>query len=405
MGTHDRDTQTSSPRAPARIWRVTLAMSCLSGGFGAAMPFLPIWLKEQHHLTGPELAIVMSGAVLLRVLHGPPLAAWADTARDRRRPIQILAGLSFLLYLIFGAVEGFLALALLGFVLYVFVQSVGPLLESAMLRAARDGPIDYGVARSFTSVAFIIGNILGGYLVRVFGPEAALYWAQAGMLATFLAALWIQADPAPGWDQPRVGVRRRLREAMDLLGQPAMRALLIATCAVQSAHAFYYGFGSIVWREQGVSADLIGYLWAFGVLAEIGFLATSRFWLARLGPEKLILIGCLGAVLRWAAMALSPPLWLLWPLQALHALTFAAAHVGAMKILHDTAPESQAGTAQTLYAAIAAGGTVMGFAQIASGGLHDAFGAAGYASMALLAALGLPACFTLLRLGRRAPPA
>ncbi len=373
----------------------------MTGAAGAAMPFLPVWLKEHHSLSGPEVAIVTSGAVLLRVLHGPPIAAWADAVRDRRHPVQILAGVSALLYLLFGTVTGFAALAIMGFILYVFVQAVGPLLESAMLRAARDDGVDYGVARSVTSLTFILGNIVGGYLVRVFGPEAALHWAQAGLLATFLAALWLQPDRSPGADAPRVGVRQRLREAVTLLRHPTMTSLLIATCAVQSAHAFYYGFGSIVWRDQGVPADLIGYLWAFGVLAEIGFLATSRVWLARLGPERLILIGCVGAVVRWGAMALAPSVAMLWPLQALHALTFAAAHVGAMRILHDTAPESQAGTAQALYAAIAAGGTAMGLAQIASGGLYEAFGAAGYASMALMAALGLPACVTLLR--RRAP--
>ena len=77
-------------------------------------------------------------------------------------------------------------------------------------------------------------------------------------------------------------------------------------------------------------------------------------------------------------------------LQALHALTFAATHVGALKLVQREAPARVAGVAQTLYAALASG-TLAGLAMLLAGALYDAGGAQGYLAMAALGGLGFVA--------------
>jgi PPP family 3-phenylpropionic acid transporter len=86
-------------------------------------------------------------------------------------------------------------------------------------------------------------------------------------------------------------------------------------------------------------------------------------------------------------MATAPLGPALWALQALHAFTFAATHVGAMRIIQREAPEEVAGLAQTLYAALG-GGLILGLATVSAGALYDAGGAAGYGAMAAMAVLG-----------------
>jgi PPP family 3-phenylpropionic acid transporter len=93
-------------------------------------------------------------------------------------------------------------------------------------------------------------------------------------------------------------------------------------------------------------------------------------------------------VLRWSLLAISPSLVLLWPIQALHALSFAATHVAALRLVLREAPEEVAGLGQTLYAALAAG-ALIGIATLASGLLYESFGAGGYWVMAALAVVGL----------------
>jgi PPP family 3-phenylpropionic acid transporter len=94
----------------------------------------------------------------------------------------------------------------------------------------------------------------------------------------------------------------------------------------------------------------------------------------------------------------------LWPLQALHALSFAAAHVGAMRLLHREAPEHSAAMAQTLYAVLS-GGLFMGVSTLLSGYLYDIGGAIGYWAMAAMAAAGGALALLLIPPKPRVPAA
>ena len=54
-------------------------------------------------------------------------------------------------------------------------------------------------------------------------------------------------------------------------------------------------------------------------------------------------------------MAFDPPLGVLVPLQLLHALTYGAAHLGAILFITRAVPHKGMGSAQAFYAVIAAG--------------------------------------------------
>jgi PPP family 3-phenylpropionic acid transporter len=103
-------------------------------------------------------------------------------------------------------------------------------------------------------------------------------------------------------------------------------------------------------------------------------------------PSVLLLIGALGAALRWAAMALDPPALVLPWLQLLHAASFAATHLGALGFVARHAPAGQSATAQG-YLAIAIG-LVSAAATALSGWLYGAYGGRAYAAMVLAAIAG-----------------
>jgi PPP family 3-phenylpropionic acid transporter len=128
-------------------------------------------------------------------------------------------------------------------------------------------------------------------------------------------------------------------------------------------------------------------LWALGVAAEIGLFAISGRLPQAIGPTPLLVIGALGALLRWSVMALNPPDLLLPLLQCLHALSFGATHLGALGFLARAAPEHLGATAQG-YLAVA-NGLLMAGATVLAGGLYAAYGSGAYAAMAALAGLGL----------------
>jgi PPP family 3-phenylpropionic acid transporter len=91
---------------------------------------------------------------------------------------------------------------------------------------------------------------------------------------------------------------------------------------------------------------------------------------------------------RWTAFAFQPGLVLLFPLQALHALSFTATFLASLRLVERLSPPESASAAQTLNSSIS-GGLLTGLATIASGPLFDAWGAKGYLAMTLLAGMGV----------------
>src|SRR5262249_59788416 len=93
-------------------------------------------------------------------------------------------------------------------------------------------------------------------------------------------------------------------------------------------------------------------------------------------------------VLRWLIMGFDPALFVLLPLQMLHALTFGATHIGAIHFIGRFVPDAQAGTAQALYASIT-GGIATGGVTLMAGPVYAAYAGRVYWAMALVAAAGL----------------
>jgi MFS transporter, PPP family, 3-phenylpropionic acid transporter len=145
-------------------------------------------------------------------------------------------------------------------------------------------------------------------------------------------------------------------------------------------------------------------LWAVGVVAEVAFLALAANRLGRFRPELLILVGGLGAMIRWSVLAFSPGFWVASAVQLLHAGTFAATHIGFMRLLEVEVHPDQRPTGQQLASSILMS-PVMGLASIGAGWLYDHFGVDGYWSGVVLAACGI-ACvsFVLLRARVRLKP-
>lgn len=379
------------PEAPmfaSRAARVTLVMSCLFGTTGVILVFLPRWLEVERGLAGAQIGAVIALAQIARIATGPAVAFWADGAPDRRTPLRIMSVAALAAYAAFFFLpHDFWSLLAIGFIALSLTSTVTPFVEGATLRATATGRMPYGVARGIGSIAFILANIGGGIFVARFGVVAVVVWVLTG-LACFSATTWfaLKPDPAPPEAHAARGAAR-FNALKTLLRNRRFVILILACGLIQSAHAFYYSFSTLTWRAQGVSAEAVGFLWGIGVLVEVAFLWTLPFFERRIRPEHLILIGAAGGALRWLLLGFAPTGFLLWPLQMTHALSFAAAHVGAMRLLYREAPESAAGMAQTLYGALSSG-LLMGGSTLLSGVLYDAVGAQGYWAMAVIALAG-----------------
>jgi MFS transporter, PPP family, 3-phenylpropionic acid transporter len=382
-----------------RAARVTLVMSCLFAMNGVVLPFLPRWLEIERGLGGAQIGLLLSLPLFLRALIGPAVAFWADGCADRRTPLRWLTLAAALAYAVFFFIpRDFPGLLFWGFAALSLSQCLFPLVEAALMRASQEGRLSYGVARGVASGAFVLGNVMGGFVIARFGQGATAVWVMIAFALSMLAA-WRALRPDPSPPLALAGARIRLAGAVALISNSRFLLIVLGCGLIQGAHGFYYGFSTLVWRGQGLADDVIGWLWAFGTLIEIAFLWSLPLLERRISPEGLILMGGAGATLRWTLLGFAPLGFVLWPIQGLHSLSFAAAHVGAMRLLFREAPEEAQGLAQTLYAALASG-VMIGGAILLSGMLYDAYGARGYWAMAAMAACGSAVAACLLMLPR-----
>ncbi len=374
--------------------RLAFQYVLLFGATGVSLPFAGLWLSAQG-LSGAQIGTLLAVPMLARIITGPLLSVWADGFRYRRTPIAILGLVMTLGYGAAGLVDGYFAWAICWFVGATAMGVLVPLTDVLNLRLSDRFGYTFAVPRGLGSASFVAANIIMGALLLTQPTEAIIIWLVAASLGvTVVAVLALPAEPVA--DGGPLRGRERFRGIGRLLKDPVFMTAIFAIGAVQAAHAYQYGFSAILWKTEGISEAVTGQLWAFGVIAEILLMWLFEPWRRRVGitPWTLLIIGAAAAVFRWSVMAFAPPLWLLWPLQALHALTFAATFLAGIQIVERLAPRDSQTAGQMLSSVLSAG-VLIGLATAASGPLYDHFGAGGYWAMAAMAAAGLLAALPL----------
>lgn len=367
--------------------RMAFQYGLLFAANGVILPFSGLWFRAQG-LSGAEIGVLLAAPMLGRLVTGPAIALWADGFRLRRTPIAVLAAVAAGAYAMAGLVQGFAAWAVLWFVATTAFGAIIPLSDVMTLRLARRERFSFSVPRGFGSAAFVMVNVLmGALLVRAPVDAVILFTVLACLGMALLAAVFLPKEPVS--EGAPVAGRERFAGLGRLARNRAFMTGILAVGCVQAAHAFYYGFSAIAWKAQGIPENMTGLLWAVSVVLEIAFMWWIEPWRRRagIGPWALLTFGAGAAVVRWTALAFAPPLVWLWPLQTLHALTFAATYLAGVQIVERLSPPDSQTAAQTLSSVLSAG-VLIGLATLASGPLYDAFGVGGYLAMAVLAACG-----------------
>lgn len=360
-----------------------------------------MWFAH-HGLSGGEIGLILSLPMLARAFTAPLLAVWADSFRLRRTALIVMSLGVAAGYAAMTLPLGFAGWAVLWFAAWSMFATLSPLTDVLVLNRARRDGFNFGWPRGIGSAAFIFATVAMGWMLARGSPDLVLVWIiGAAALAAVAARYLLPPDPVH-----EEGSLSSLRERMAGLGglfrDPAFMTAVLAAGLIQSGHAFYYGFSTLAWKQQGVPESVVGLLWGVGVAAEVAFLWFLEPWRRRAGPRRLLVLGGLAAILRWTAFSFAPPLWLLFPLQSLHALSYAATFLGSLQVVERLSTPRNASAAQALNSALS-GGVLLGVATMASGPLFERFGAQGYWLMSAMALAGLLGAVRLYGIRRLDP--
>jgi len=360
--------------------RLVLFYSAIFAAIGIQLPFFPLWL-EAKGLDARMIGLVLAAPMVVRIFSVPIATGLADWRQALRGALVITAVAAAAGNVALGFTEDSLAILIVFSLASVAFTPIMPLAEAYALRGLAQAGRAYGPVRLWGSAAFIAGSLGAGAIIDSIAPRNLIWLIVAAMVATAVATLGLMplrvGTPAAEQAEP---------SSKGFLRTPGFAAIAAAAGLIQASHAVYYGFSSLDWKLAGISGAAVGALWAVGVIAEITLFAVSGRLPPGLGSAALLLLGALGAVVRWTAMALDPPTLVLPLLQCLHGLSFGATHLGAVGFVALAAPPGRAATAQG-YLAVALG-TAMALSMGLSGILYEAFGGLAYAGMAVMAAAG-----------------
>jgi MFS transporter, PPP family, 3-phenylpropionic acid transporter len=364
---------------------------------GMYLPFFPLWLQSKN-LSPTLIGFVVAIPIIVRILATAPLLSLADRSFGARR--LLLAShlgqlIGFPLFLLSDSSAAIIALVALVAIAQSCVIPGNDLVSTNAVQ--RHPGLNYGRIRGAGSVAFFITNIVGGYLVGAFGADVVI------VALTLIPILGITATLiVVPHEEPETGIQDEPQtDKTPVRLSKVLWLVLIAGALTQGSHGALNAFASIYWRSIGFSDEVIGYFWAAGVIAEILVFIVLGRAVGRGSGVGLILIGSAAAVIRFTIMSLQPGAEVMLVLQAMHALSFAATHIGTMAALTALAPMQARGRAQGIYGSLAALTTAV--STMVSGMIYSEVGAGVFAAMAPLGAIGFVLMLAVVRMQKDQP--
>jgi PPP family 3-phenylpropionic acid transporter len=366
--------------------RLALFYASIFALIGCHLPFFPVWLKAVG-IDAAWIGIISAVPAVTRFTVLPVITGLAErhaAVRGAMIATAIVTALGF-------AVIGTQHLALAVFLAYAVTAASWtptiPLTDAYALRGVARYGLNYGPLRLWGSAAFIAGALGCGLLADVITPRHLIWIIVATGALAALIGLGLQPLDS------RTAKSKVVHRPVALLRDGGFLAIIAASALIQGSHSAYYVFGSITWQLAGLGGLTIAGLWALGVVAEIAVFALSpRFTLP---PSTLVIIGGLGAMLRWLITAQEPPVAVLAVIQLTHGLSFGLTQLGTMGLLVRHVPIAVVTRAQGYMAACS--GIVASTASIVSGMIYARYGQGAYYAMAIMAFSGAAAMWLASR--------
>ena len=363
---------------PLPYWRLSGFYFFYFAFVGAMTPFWGLYLKSLA-FNALQIGVLMSLLQVMRIFAPNIWGHIADRTGKRTTIVQIAAVGSVLAFVgvFFGSSFWwlFVVMAALGF----FWSASLPLVEAMTLSHLGNRIEGYGRIRLWGSIGFIVMVVGLGYAL----DYLSITWLPWAVLLVMLGiAAFARVIP----ESIIVSYHTDHISVWEIVRKPEVASLLIACLLMAVTHGPYYIFYSIYLVDHGYDKSTVGWLWALGVLCEIGiFLIIPRIF-ARVTLRRLILVSFALAVVRFLVIAWGvESAWLMWGAQVLHAFTFGTYHAAAMGLIHQHFQGRHQARGQALYTSISYGiGGALG--GLASGWSWDSMGSTWTFTLAALSA-------------------
>jgi MFS transporter, PPP family, 3-phenylpropionic acid transporter len=315
----------------------------------------------------------------------------ADRAKDWRQVLIVLALMSTLATVGLIFAKGFYPVFFFWSLALIMQTFAVPIGDGAATYLARDGRGSIGTMRALSTIGYILSLFATGYVIQGFGGGvfAALFASCTAFRA--LSALVLPPFKTLGEAQKNESQHLGLRQ----FAQPWLLLPLLGWAVVYATIQVLNSFFALILKKQGIAEGTIGWIIAWGAIAEaIVFFSFSRFS-HLLSLRTWIIISCAATVLRWVAMANQPDITIIFLLQTFHGVSYALGFVACVTYIAKRTSPSMAAETQSTFNVMQMVSAVL--VVTAFGGLMERYGAQAFYGSAVVALLGTVLALAALR--------
>jgi PPP family 3-phenylpropionic acid transporter len=325
----------------ARV-RAAAAYVALYTAIAAEAPYLVLFYRS----LGFELwaiGAVAAGAGVLALVAGPLWGATSDRARGSPvillGPTTVALAGAAVLGTAGAAPQAVLGAALLA----VGLAGLSPIIDARALETSPDRS-RYGPLRAWGSISYVAGAAATGAAIDLAGIRVAFAILAGALLATGLIGLTLRpaARAAVRPDSP-------LRAAGRLFGRGGLGPFLVGTFLTWMAMSAVGGYYALRLQELGAPASTVGAAAAVGAAVEVPIMLAFPAVVARLGAERVLVLGALVFASRGLVAAVATDPALLVVASAVNGIGFACFLVGGVTYVSRHAPPALAATAQSVF--------------------------------------------------------
>lgn len=312
--------------------------------------YLPVWLNEVINLNTQQIGLLIGAVGFFKIFSNFLITKNIKTFRAKRFVTALLTFLIFCSFIFIALqknIDVTLATFLSFFILLIFAPLL-PIIENINTSFNNSSFKDYGKLRISGSIAFCLGVFLVGFCLDEFGtnsfPKLYIFFSLFFLMSAFLI--------------PNEEERQKVKyksNIIDLLKNKKFLLVIFGCGLVLASHAMYYSFSAIYWRNLEFSLFQIGFLWFWGVFAEIiFFLLIDKVKIRNIFFQAIIFVGIISS-LRWIMTYFFTNFSLLVLIQSLHAFTFGLSHYLVIYYVHMNISENNKLLAISLYHALSSG--------------------------------------------------
>ena len=338
---------------------------------GATAPFLALYF-DHLGFSAARIGELIAIPMLMRCL-APNLWAWlADRTQQRLAIVRFGAICTLLSFALIFLGQSFAWLALIMVLHAFFWHAILAQFEVITLAHLGERSERYSQLRLWGSVGFMLVVVGFGYLFDQVGLDYYPWAILAVMSGFIISSFWVPAQPVT------LNVKTDLPQAITheprITSMRPIVAFLACVTLMQLSHGPYYTFLTLHLIDLNYSRTVIGWLWALGVLAEIGLFVIMPWLLRRVRLKRIILISLVLAALRWWLLGFyADTLMVLLFVQILHAATFGSFHAAGIHFVQRYFAAHKQGQGQGLYVSFSGVGGALG--ALYAGYTWQAFGA------------------------------